>query len=102
MSAPDMKERDKPAPEFGSELRRLETPEHRRQRRKRGINVSIFGIVLGVLLLMVGLHAMQTGEMVMSYNSRFIPLTGGEACLLALVVIAMCVWLLWRILSNRQ
>lgn len=97
-----MNEPDKPAPEFGSELRRLETPEHRRQRRKHGINVSIFGIVLGVLLLMVGLRAMQTGEMVMSYSSRFIPLTGGQACLLALVEIALCVWLLWRFVSNRQ
>jgi hypothetical protein len=93
---------DKPAPEFGSEVRRLETPEHHRQRRKRGISVSIFGIVLGLLLLAVGFHATQTGEMVTSYNSKFIPLTGGQTCLLALVEIAMCVWLLWRFLSNRQ
>lgn len=61
--------------------------------------MSIFGIVLGILMLAVGFHAMQTGEMV-TYTSRFIPLTGGQTGLLAFVEIAMCVWLLWRFLSK--
>jgi hypothetical protein len=48
--APAMSDPHKPTPEFGSEVRCLETPEHRRQRRRSGITASIFGIALGALL----------------------------------------------------
>ena len=96
-----MSDPHKPTPEFSSEVRHLETPEHRRRRRRSGITASIFGIALGTLLLVVGVHAMHTGEMVYGTHSS-LPITGGEACLLALVVMALSVWLLWRFLTNKQ
>jgi hypothetical protein len=95
-----MSDSHKPAPEFGSEVQRLETPEHRRQRRRNGIATSIFGIAMGVLMMVVGVQAMRTGEMV--YGPKSLPITGGQACVLAAFLIVVSGWLLWRALKGRS
>jgi hypothetical protein len=51
--------------------------------------------------LVVGLHAMHTGEMVYGTHSS-LPITGEKARLLALVVMAPSVWVLCRFLTNKQ
>ena len=40
-----MHESNSPEPEFGSELRRRETPGHRRLRRRNGIAAALLGIL---------------------------------------------------------
>ena len=96
-----MQEPKPPDPEFGSEVRRLETPEHRKHRRRKGITAALFGVVLGSGMLAVGIDAIRSGELVRGRSSS-LPLTGEEACVMAVLVLVLSVWLLWRFLTNRQ
>lgn len=95
MDSPDPQD-----PKFGSEVRRLETPEHRRRRRRKSVAAAVFGIVMGAVLLVVGVLAARAGEMI-SHPGSF-PLTGEELSALAVIVMALSGWLLWRLLTNRQ
>ena len=88
-------------PEFGSEVRRLETPEHRRQRRRKGISAALFGVVLGAGMLALGIGAIRSGEMVRGPIGS-LPLTGEEACAMAVFLLVLSGWLLWRFLTHRQ
>ena len=96
-----MHEPKPPEPEFGSEVRRLETPEHRRQRRRKGVGAALFGVVLGGGMLALGINAIRTGEMVRGFAGS-LPLTGAEACAMAVFVLVLSGWLLWRFLTHRQ
>ena len=94
-----------PEPEFGSELRRREKPEHRRLRRRNGIIGALVGIVAAVVTLISGVSAMLAGEMVPGYStarSGAMPELPGElVSLIGLLLLVMCVWLLWRLLTDK-
>ena len=63
--------------------------------------MSLFGIGMGALLLVVGWQAARDGTMVVGLSGS-LPLTGGQACALAVVVIVVSAWLLWRVVTGRQ
>ena len=94
-----------PEPEFGSELRRRETPEHRRLRKRNGIIGTLVGIVAAVVTLISGISAMLTDEMVPGHSnarSAATPELPGElVSLIGLLALVMCVWLLWRLLTDK-
>jgi hypothetical protein len=84
---------------FGSEVRRLETPEHRRKRLRQGRVAAGLGVAMGAALLYVGVRATRTGEMVLS--TRGTPITGPEACGIAILVLLGSLWVLWRLLTGK-
>jgi hypothetical protein len=94
-----------PEPEFGSELRRRETPAHRQLRRRNGIVAALLGIVAAVVTLAAGISATLTGEMVPGHSNSghaaTPPLPGELVCLIGLFMLALCVWLLWRLMRNK-
>jgi hypothetical protein len=94
-----------PEPEFGSELRRREKPEHRRLRKRNGIIGALVGIVASVVTLVSGVTAMLAGEMVPGHStarSAAVPELPGElVSLIGLFLLVMCVWLLWRLLTDK-
>ena len=96
-----MQQRGPPDPEFGSEVRRLETPEHRKQRRRKGITAAMVGVVLGGGGLALGISAIRSGELVRG-PSGTLPVTGEVACAMGLFVLVISGWLLWRFLTVRQ
>jgi hypothetical protein len=89
-------------PEFGSELRRRQTPGFRRLQRRKGITAALVGIVMGVVMLIIGINAMRTGEMVRSgHFSSLPPLPGEIFVLMGLFLLALCVWLIWRLAADK-
>ena len=92
-------------PEFGSELRRRETPKHRRLRRRNGIIAALLGIVAAVVTLIAGVSAMLAGEMVRGHSNSghaaSPPLPGELVCLIGLFLLVTCIWLLWRLMTNK-
>ncbi len=87
-------------PEFGSEVRRVETPEHRRRRLRQGRSAAWFGVVMGLAVLYLGVRATQTGEMVI--GTRGSPITGPEACGIALLTLVVSFWALWRLRTDEE
>jgi hypothetical protein len=95
---------DRQKPEPGADVRRAEPrmgDRVRRELRRKSICAIIFGMFMGAGLLGGGLWEVHTGE-VLRHISRGVRLNGWELCALGVVVMAMCAWALWRILTNRQ
>ena len=88
-------------PKFGSEVLRLETPEHRRKRRRRDFRAGLFGLAMGAASLYVGIDAVQTGEPITG-PSGFMDLSGEEMCVLAAAILLMSAWALWRHFESRE
>jgi hypothetical protein len=92
-------------PEFGSEVLRRETPEHRRLRRRNGIVAAVLGSVAAVVTLIAGIRAMPAGEMVPGHSNSghgaSLPLPGEIVCLMGLFVLVLCIWSLWRLVTNK-
>ena len=82
-------------PSFGSEVRRLETPEHRRQRRRAGRWAGITGIGLGALALWLGIDAIRTGELVTAAPGS-LALPGELVCAMGVFLLVCGGWIFWR------
>ncbi len=88
-------------PKFGSEIRRLETPEHRRQRRRRGFIVALVGIALGIFTIAIGVAAIRTGELVVGGPGQ-VALPGEIVAPMGAFILVLSAWLLWRLLRNTD
>ena len=88
-------------PKFGSEVRRLETPEHRRQRRRRGFVAALFGMGLGIFTIAIGVVAIRTGELVAGAPGH-VALPGEVVVPMGTFILVLSVWLLWRLLSKTE
>ena len=88
-------------PKFGSEVRRLETPEHRRQRRRGGIAATLFGVALGVFTTVIGINGIRTGELIRGFPGD-VALPGEVVVPMGVFIVVLSVWALWRLLSGRE
>ena len=87
--------------EFGSELRKRQTPEMARRRRRQGLLGLLFGTAFGIVILVEAIHAIRTGQMVRS-SPTSLPISGYEAAAIALFFLFFCLFALWRTLRNRD
>jgi hypothetical protein len=88
-------------PNFGSEVRRRETPEHRRQRRRRGFVAALFGIGLGIFTIVIGAIAIRSGELVAGGPGQ-VALPGEIVAPMGVCILVMSAWALWRLLTNKE
>ena len=100
-----MDERNSTDQEFGSELHRRETPEHRRVRYRNGMLAALLGMLAGVVTLIVGIRAMISGEMVPGHSNSgraaSIPMPGEWVALIGFLMLVLCVWVIWRITTGK-
>ena len=88
-------------PKFGSEVRRLETPEHRRQRRRRSFVAAVFGIALDIFTIAIGVVAIRTGELVAGAPGQ-VALPGEIVAPMGVFIVVLSVWVLCRLLRNKD
>lgn len=87
-----------PDEEFGSELRRRQSPKLAREQRKRDVWAGVAGLGLGLVILVIGIGSMRTGEWV--HYGRVgdsVELPGWAVVLLALFILLGSGWVLLRI-----
>jgi cytochrome bd-type quinol oxidase subunit 2 len=89
-------------PEFGSELRRRQTPQFAAEQRRRTSRALLFGVVLGLATLGDAIYARGHGGMVDGgpYN-HFLKLPWWMVAPIGLAVLAACLWALWRMARER-
>ncbi len=88
---------DGPDNEFGSELRKRQTPEFARQQRRRNLGAGALGLGLGLMSLVAGLDAMRTGKWVVygrAASGASFP--GWAVVLIGLFILFISAWVLWR------
>jgi len=88
-------------PRFGSEVRRLETPEHRRAGRRSGRWAGMVGMVMGAAIFYFGLKAVWAHEWVTA-SRNFPSLPGEVVCVIAGLLFAASAWMLWRQFTNDE
>lgn len=96
-----MNDHDPKKVEFGSEVRRLETPGHRRLRRRNSLIGTLLLVLMSVNLLYAGVDSMQTGKWVY-FHKGLMELPGVIVVAMALFLLALSAWLLRRYLTNKD
>jgi hypothetical protein len=96
-----MNEPEKKAPVFGSEVLRLETPEHRKHRRRRGFYATLLGVVMSVNLIYFGIDSMLTGKWVYFHKS-LTELPGWLVLLMGVVMLGFCLWQIARLAVGKD
>lgn len=96
-----MQDPDKEAPVFGSEVLRLETPEHRRHRRRRSLFATLLGVVMSASLIYGGYDSMQTGEWVY-FRKDMMELPGWLVLAGGAVMLGLCIWQLIRLAAGKD
>jgi hypothetical protein len=89
------------SPEFGAELRRRQSPQLARRTRRRRIAITATAIPVGIGLFVEAVGAVRAGRMAPG-GRGYPPMTGYEAGLIALFLVALCSFALWRDLRNRE
>jgi hypothetical protein len=96
-----MSEPDKKPVVFGSEVLRLETPEHRKRRRRSSLIGNIILSVMGVNAIYFGIDSMQTGKWVVFHKSMT-DLPGWIVVLMGLLILAYSIWSLIRLAAGKD
>jgi hypothetical protein len=86
---------------FGSEVLRLETPEHRKNRRKRSLIGNLIFLVMGVNAIYFGIDSMQTGKWVVFHKSMT-ELPGWMVLLMGLLILVYSIWSLIRLAAGKD
>ncbi|MEJ1965459.1 MAG: hypothetical protein WDO56_29525 [Gammaproteobacteria bacterium] len=82
---------------FGSELRRRQSPKFAREQRRRAAWAGAVGLVMGLVLLALGIHSMQTGEWIVYGRAMSdLRLPGWIVVLIALFILFISGSILWR------
>jgi len=96
-----MTEPEKKPVVFGSEVLRLETPEHRKHRRRNSFYATLIGVVMSVNLIYFGHDSMQTGQWVVFYKSSM-ELPGWLVLLMGVVMLSFCLWQIARLAVGKD
>src|SRR5262249_21710902 len=89
-------------PEFGSELRKRQMPELARKERRRDIGALIFGVVVGLGLLMDALYARTHGGMVESgARDGFLKIPWWVEAAIAAFFAGASGFALWRVVPDK-
>jgi uncharacterized membrane protein YidH (DUF202 family) len=96
-----MQDPEKKPPVFGSEVLRLETPEHRKHRRRRSLIGTIIFLVMSVNLIYSGIDSMQTGKWVLFHKS-LTELPGWLVLVMGLLILVYCIWQFIRYAANKD
>ncbi|MBT9504971.1 hypothetical protein [Rhodoferax sp.] len=96
-----MSEPKKEPAAFGSEVLRLETPEHRRHRRRRSfIGTTIF-LVISANLIYSGIDSMQSGKWVF-FRKDMLELPGWMVLLMGVLILGYSIWQLVRLAVGKD
>ncbi len=96
-----MNEPEKKPPVFGSEVLRLETPEHRKHRRRRSFIGMVIFMVISANLIYSGIDSMQSGKWVYFRKDMF-ELPGWIVLLMGLLILGYCIWELVRLATGKD
>ena len=96
-----MNEPEKEPVVFGSEVLRLETPEHRRRRRRRGLIGTFIFLVMSACAIFSGIDSMQTGKWVVFHKSMT-ELPGWLVLLMGVMLLGYSIWQLIRNAANKD
>ena len=96
-----MQDPEKKAPVFGSEVLRLETPEHRTHRRRRSLFATLLGVVMAANLIYGGCDSMQTGEWVY-FRKDMMELPGWLVLAGGVMMLGLCIWQLGRLATGKD
>jgi hypothetical protein len=96
-----MNEPEKKPVVFGSEVLRLESPEHRKQRRKRSLIGNIIFLVMAGNAIYLGIDSMQTGKWVVFHKS-LMDLPGWMVLLMGLLILVYSIWSLLRLAAGKD
>lgn len=84
-------------PEFGSELRKRQTPELARRERRKQFWALLFGVVLGAVLTLDALYARSHGGLVDGGpGNGFLKIPWWAAGVIGLFILAASGYALWR------
>jgi hypothetical protein len=90
-------------PDFGGELRRRQSPKFAAEQRRRGFWTCVFGIIMGLVVLIDALRARTDGGMVTGgAANHFLSLPWWQVAPMGLFVLTLSLFGLWRIAINRN
>ena len=96
-----MSEPEKKPVVFGSEVRRLETAEHRKNRRKTSWIGNIIFLVMSGNAIYFGIDSMQTGKWVVFHKSMM-DLPGWIVLLIGILILVYALWSLIRLAAGKD
>src|SRR5438105_14220455 len=87
--------------EFGSKLKKRQTPELAARQRRQLLVGTVGGFLVGSGCLIEAIDAIHTGKMVKMGPPNSLSITGYEAACIALFAMFICAFGFWQTLRNK-